>query len=546
MEIELVEFDEDARKDLKAGADKLADAAKVTLGPKGRNVILEQPNDSPVSTKDGVAVAEEIELEDRVENMGATLLREVASRTNEEAGDGTTTATVIAQRLIGKGLKHISAGANPRRLRKGMEDAKDQVLDEIKTMSKNIAESSEIEQIARISANGDKTIGNLIAEAVDKVGRDGVITVQSSQSIDTYLDVVEGLQFDRGYLSPHFVTDQEQMEVEFEDALILICDQKINTLQSILPFLEFAGEQGHPLLIVAEDVEGEALSGLVVNKLKGNLQAAAVKAPGFGDRRKQMLDDIAVLTGGTVIAEDRGYTLDNADTGFLGKVDQIEITEDYTTLIGGSGDKKEIQNRINQIRSQIEQSTSDYDREKLQERLAKLSGGVARLNIGAASEMEVEERKMRAEDAVSSTQAALEAGILPGGGVALLRASQELEIPSDGHEDYIMGFELLRNALSAPIETIANNAGEEGRVVVDHIKQKSGNYGYNARTGQFEDLVEAGVIDPAKVTIHALTHAVSVAGALFTTSVTVSQPEEDEEPAGAPGGGQPGAAPGMM
>ncbi|MDX1636588.1 MAG: chaperonin GroEL [Balneolaceae bacterium] len=558
MDVEFIEYDEEARNALKSGVDKLADAAKVTLGPKGRNVVMDKSFGAPESTKDGVAVVEEIELDDKVENMGATLLREVASRTNDQAGDGTTTATVIAQRLISSGMKHITSGANPRELKQGMEDAAKQVLDQLKENSKSVENTSEVEQIATISANGDEKIGKLVARAVDEVGRDGVITADQSQSIDSFLDVVEGMQFDRGYLSPHFVTNQQQMQVAFEDVLILLTDQKINRLQSLLPFLEYAGEEGKPLLVIAEDVEDEALSGLVVNTLRGNLKAAAVKAPGFGDRRKQMLDDIAILTGGTVISEERGQKLEQAGTGFLGRAAQVKITDDDTTIIGGKGEEDTLQERIRQIKSQLEQSTSDYDSEKLQERLAKLSSGVARIRVGAASEMEANERQMRAEDAVNAIKAALDEGILPGGGVSLIRASEAIVPDSDRSEDYLAGVELLRNALTAPLEVIADNAGEEGRVVVNTVREHDGSYGYNARSEQYEDLVDSGVIDPAKVTRSALSHAVSVAGALFTTNVTVTQPEDDEDAggppagagAGAPGGGMPGGMgggmPGMM
>lgn len=541
MEIESVEFDEEARQALKAGVDKLADAAKVTLGPRGRNVVLDDPHGSPTSTKDGVTVVEELELEDKVENMGATLIRQVASRTNDEAGDGTTTATVIAQELINEGMKYITGGADPRALKQGMEDAAEQILEEIKAQSNEIEDVKDVEQIATISANGDKTIGKLIAEAVEEVGRDGVITVQDTQSIETYLDVVEGMQFDRGYLSPHFVSDQEQMKVEFEDAFILLTDQKVSNLQSLLPYLEYAGEQDKPILIVAEDVEDEALSGLVVNKLQGNLKAAAVKAPAFGDRQDQMLEDIAILTGGTVISEERGHSLKQGRTEFLGRINKITITEDNTTIVGGRGDEAALQERIEQIQGQLEQTDSDYDREKLQERLAKLSSGVARLHIGAASELEAEEQKMRAEDAVSATKAALEEGILPGGGVALIRAAQNINGDYSPDSDYAMGAQILHNALKAPLKTIAENAGEEGMVVVNKVEQGSDDYGYNANNEQYENLIEAGVVDPAKVAIKALSHAISVAGALFTTNVTVTQLEDDDGDEVPGAGGQPGA-----
>lgn len=544
MDIELINYDEEAREKLKSGVNKLANAVKVTLGPKGRNVVLDKPHGKPISTKDGISVAKEIELEDNVENMGATLLREVASRTNDEVGDGTTTATVIAQRLISEGLKRITGGADPRALEQGMKDAAKQVVAEIEKMSKKVSDTKEVEQVATISANGDEAIGQLITQGVEKVGHDGVITVQNSQSIESYLDIVEGMQFDRGYLSPYFVTDQEQMTVGFDQALVLLTDQTISTLQSLLPFLEYASDQGKPLLIIADDVEGEALSGLVVNKLKGNLKIAAVKTPGFGDRAKQKLEDLALLTGGKVIAEDQGYSLDNADSNFLGAVDQVKITDEKTTLVGGSGEKKALDERIEQIRSQIEKTTSDYDREKLQERLAALGGGVARLHIGAASELEADERKMRAEDAVNATQAALAKGILPGGGIALIRASQNISADFDQNKDYAMGVHILLEALSIPLSTIADNAGKEGLVVVEKVKEGSGNYGFNAKTEQYEDLVESGVIDPTTVTIHALSHALSVAGALFTTNVTITQPEDSSggTPAGA---GQPGGMDGM-
>lgn len=550
MEIELVEYDEKAREKLKSGVDQLADAVKVTLGPKGRNVVLDKAPGGPISTKDGVSVAKEVELEDKVENMGATLLREVASRTNDEVGDGTTTATVIAQRLISEGLKRITGGADPRALEQGMKDAAQQVLTEIKKMSRQVSETEEIEQIATISANDDEAIGRLIAEAVEKVSRDGVITVEDSQSIESYLDVVEGMQFDRGYLSPHFVTDQEQMRVNFEQALVLLTDQTISSLQSLLPFLEYANEEGKPLLIIADDVKDEALSGLVVNKLKGNLKVAAVKKPGFGDHGKQQLEDLAIITGGMVISEDRGYSLDKADNTFLGSVEQVKISEDNTILIGGVGKGKALNDQINQIRSQIENATSEYDQEKLQERLAALSGGVARLHIGAASELEANERKMRAEDAVNATRAALAKGILPGGGVALIRASQNIDAESDHNKDYAMGFHILLESLSIPLSTIADNAGREGLVVVENVKEGSESYGFNAKTEQYEDLIESGVLDPATVTVNALLHAVSVAGALFTTNVTIAQPKDSNGSAGAPAGagqlGGMGGIPGMM
>jgi len=554
MSAKLIHYDIEARDRLKSGVDKLANAVKVTLGPRGRNVVIEKSFGAPTVTKDGVTVAKEIELSGKVENMGAQMVREVASKTSDNAGDGTTTATVLAQAILSEGLKNVTAGANPMELKRGIETAVGHIVEELRNLSSDISDRSEIAQIGTISANNDSDIGNLIADAMEKVGKDGVITVEEAKGTETYLDTVEGMQFDRGYLSPYFVTDSENMVTEMEDPYILIFDDKISNMQDLLPVLEKVIQTGQPLLIIAEDIEGEALATLVVNKLRGTLKVAAVKAPGFGDRRKAMLEDLAILTGGTLISEERGYKLENATLDFLGQVDSVNITKDDTTIVGGKGKQNDIQARINQIRTQIESSTSDYDQEKLQERLAKLSGGVAVLYIGAASEVEMKEKKARVEDALHATRAAVEEGIVPGGGVALLRALSALENFEGENDEQKIGASIVRKAIEAPLRIIANNAGAEGSIVVQRVKEGEGAFGYNARTEVYEDLVEAGVIDPTKVTRTALQNAASVAGLMLTTEAVVSdKPGEDDDDngggapggGGMPGGGMPGGMGGM-
>jgi chaperonin GroEL len=533
-----IHYDLEARDALKRGVDKLANAVKVTLGPRGRNVVIEKSFGAPNVTKDGVSVAKEIELSDKVENLGAQMVKEVASRTSDNAGDGTTTATVLAQSIIQQGLKNVTAGANPMDLKRGIDTAVEGVIAELRSMSKEISGREEIAQVGTISANNDDTIGNLIADAMEKVGKDGVITVEEAKGTETYLETVEGMQFDRGYLSPYFVTNSDNMTTEFEAPYILIFDKKISNMKDLLPILEKVMQSGKPLLIIAEDVEGEALATLVVNKLRGSLKIAAVKAPGFGDRRKAMLEDLAILTGGTVISEERGYKLENATLDFLGQVDRVTIDKDNTTIVGGKGKDADIKARVNQIRSQIENTTSDYDREKLQERLAKLAGGVAVLYIGAASEVEMKEKKARVEDALHATRAAVEEGIVPGGGVALLRALKGAEGLKGENSDQEVGFDIIRRALQAPLRTIAGNAGVEGSIVVQKVLEGKGAHGYNARTEVYEDLLKAGVIDPTKVTRSALENAASVAGLLLTTeAVVVEKPEEkDAAPAMPPAG----------
>ncbi|HEV8130544.1 MAG TPA: chaperonin GroEL [Acidobacteriota bacterium] len=533
---------EDARQSLLRGVNRLADAVKITLGPKGRNVVLEKKFGSPVITKDGVTVAKEIELQG-LENMGASMVREVASKTSDVAGDGTTTATVLAQSIYREGVRNVAAGANPMALQRGIQKAVEVVVEEVKKMSTQVGNNKEmIAQVGTVSANNDRNIGNIIAEAMDKVGRDGVITVEEAKTIDTSLEVVEGMQFDRGYLSPYFVTDPERMECVLEECLILLHEKKISSMKDLLPLLEQVAKAGRPLLIVAEDVEGEALATLVVNKLRGTLQAAAVKAPGFGDRRKAMLEDIAILTGGKVISEDLGIKLENVRTEDLGRAKKLTIDKDNTTIVEGAGKQSDISGRVKQIRTQIEETTSDYDREKLQERLAKLVGGVAVIKVGAATETELKERKARVEDAMHATKAAAEEGIVPGGGVAFLRAIKALDKVKDLHGDEAVGVSIVRRALEEPLRQIANNSGHEGAVVVGKVLESNDpNFGFNAETEKFEDLVKAGVIDPTKVARTALQNAASVAGLLLTTEALVSEiPEEKKEPAAPHAGGMGG------
>jgi chaperonin GroEL len=534
----MIEFSLDARAALKRGVDKLADAVMVTLGPKGRNVVIEKKFGAPTVTKDGVTVAKEIELEDPIENMGAQMVREVASKTSDVAGDGTTTATVLARSIFNEGLKNVTAGANPMHIKRGVEKAVKKVVEELRKMSKDVTEKDEIANVGAISANNDREIGNLIADAMDKVGKDGVITVEEAKSTETTLEVVEGMQFDRGYISPYFVTNPDTMEAELEEPLILIHDKKISAMKDLLPILEKVAQMGKPLLVIAEDVEGEALATLVVNKLRGTLKVAAVKAPGFGDRRKAMLEDIAILTGGRVISEEAGFKLENAVISDLGTAKRVVIDKDNTTIIEGGGKTEDIKARINQIRHQIETTTSDYDREKLQERLAKLAGGVAVIRIGAATEVEMKEKKARVEDALHATRAAVEEGIIPGGGVALLRAADALKDLKGDTPDEDVGIQIVRRALEEPIRLIAENAGWEGSIVVQKVREGNGNYGFNAETEKFEDLMKAGVIDPTKVTRTALENAASVAGLLIMTEATVvEKPEEKKEQPQMPPGG---------
>jgi chaperonin GroEL len=534
-------FNTDARSKLKRGVDQLAEAVKVTLGPKGRNVVIDKKFGSPTVTKDGVTVAKEVELSDPIENMGAQMVKEVATKTSDLAGDGTTTATVLAQAIFREGLKNVTAGANPMELKRGIDRAVEAVVEQLRSISVPTAGKKEIAQVGTISANNDKEIGNLIAEAMEKVGKDGVITVEEAKGLETTLETVEGMQFDRGYLSPYFVTDPEKMEAVLDDPYILIHDKKISAMKELLPLLEKTAQSGKPLLIIAEDVEGEALATLVVNKLRGTLKVCAVKAPGFGDRRKEMLRDIAVLTGGQVISEELGFKLENATLGDLGRAKRVVVDKDNSTIVDGKGKPDAIQGRIAEIRSAIEKSTSDYDREKLQERLAKLSGGVAVINVGAATETELKEKKARVEDALHATRAAVEEGIVPGGGVALVRAQTALERVK-GTEDEKIGVDIVRRALEEPIRMIAQNAGAEGSIVVARVKEsKDKNFGYNAATDVYEDLVKAGVIDPTKVTRTALQNAASIAGLLLTTEcVVVEKKEEKPAPSAPPGGGMGG------
>jgi len=534
-------FNTDARAKLKRGVDALAEAVKVTLGPKGRNVVIDKKFGSPTVTKDGVTVAKEVELTDPIENMGAQMVKEVATKTSDLAGDGTTTATVLAQAIFREGLKNVTAGANPMELKRGIDRAVEAIVEQLKTLSVPSAGKKEIAQVGTISANNDKEIGNLIAEAMEKVGKDGVITVEEAKGLETTLETVDGMQFDRGYLSPYFVTDPEKMEAVLDDAYLLIHDKKISAMKELLPVLEKVAQSGRPLLIIAEDVEGEALATLVVNKLRGTLKVAGVKAPGFGDRRKEMLRDIAVLTGGQVISEEVGFKLENATLNDLGRAKRVVIDKDNTTVVDGKGKEGDITGRINEIKAAIDKATSDYDREKLQERLAKLSGGVAVINVGAATETEMKEKKARVEDALHATRAAVEEGIVAGGGVALIRAQSALE-KLRGTEDEKIGVDIVRRALEEPIRMIAQNAGAEGSIVVARVKEaKDKNFGYNAASDTYEDLVKAGVIDPTKVTRTALQNAASIAGLLLTTECVVVEKKEDKPaPAGPPGGGMGG------
>jgi chaperonin GroEL len=524
----LIEYNTDARSGLKAGVDKLANAVKVTLGPKGRNVILEKKFGAPTVTKDGVTVAKEIELEDNVENMGAQMVREVASKTSDVAGDGTTTATVLAQAIYREGLKNVTAGANPMDLKRGIDIAVTKVIEYLKSISKDVEGRNEIAQVGAISANNDKSIGDLIADAMEKVGKDGVITVEEAKGTDTSLEVVEGMQFDRGYLSPYFVTDAESMEAVLEDPMILIHDKKISAMKDLLPILEKIAQQGRSLLIIAEDLEGEALATLVVNKIRGTLKVAAVKAPGFGDRRKAMLEDVATLTNGTVISEERGFKLENATVSYLGTAKKVVIDKDNTTIVEGAGKTEEIKKRINEIKAQIDKTTSDYDKEKLQERLAKLSGGVAVLKIGASTEIEMKEKKARVEDALHATRAAVEEGIVAGGGVALVRAINVLDKIEGENVDQTTGVKIVQKALEEPLKQIVNNAGLEGSVVLQKVKEGKDDFGFNAQTEKYENLIKAGVIDPTKVTRTALENAASVSSLLITTEAVVYEKKEKE------------------
>ena len=539
MAAKQLSFDESARQSLLRGVEKLAKAVKATLGPSGRNVILDKKFGSPTITKDGVTVAKEIELENPYENMGAQLVREVASKTSDIAGDGTTTATVLAEAIYREGLKNVTAGANPTSLQRGINKAVAAVVAELGKISKKVSDSSEIAQVATVSANWDKTIGQIIADAMEKVGKDGTITVEEAKSIETTLDVVEGMQFDKGYLSPYFATNAEAMEAILENAYILIHEKKISSLKDLLPLLEKVAKGGRPLLIIAEDVEGEALATLVVNKLRGTLQVCAVKAPGFGDRRKSMLEDIAVLTGGRCITEDLGIKLESITLDDLGKAKRIVVEKEATTIVEGEGKSKDIQGRVAQIRRQIEETTSDYDREKLQERLAKLAGGVAVINVGAATETEMKEKKARVEDALHATRAAVEEGIVPGGGVALIRAQKALaNLKLEGDE--AIGAQIVHRAVEAPLRQLADNAGLEGALIVQEVKKGKGNEGYNVATGNYEDLVKAGVVDPTKVTRSALQNAASISGLLLTTEALVTEiPDKEKSPA-MPGGGMGG------
>ncbi len=532
-----VKFHSDARDRMLRGVDILANAVKVTLGPKGRNVVIDKSFGAPRITKDGVTVAKEIELEDKFENMGAQMVREVASKTNDLAGDGTTTATVLAQAIVREGAKAVASGMNPMDLKRGIDKAVDAVVAELKANSRKISNNAEIAQVGTISANGDSEIGGFLAQAMEKVGNEGVITVEEAKTAETELEVVEGMQFDRGYLSPYFVTNQDKMRAELEDPYILIHEKKLSNLQALLPVLEAVVQSGKPLLIIAEDVEGEALATLVVNKLRGGLKVAAVKAPGFGDRRKAMLQDIAILTGGTCISEDLGIKLENVTLEMLGRAKKVSITKEDTTVVDGAGSKAEIEGRVNQIKAQIEETTSDYDREKLQERLAKLAGGVAVIRVGGSTEIEVKEKKDRVDDALHATRAAVEEGILPGGGVALLRAAKACDNVETANHDQKVGVDIVRRAIEAPVRQIAENAGAEGSIIVGKLREKSDYaYGWNAQTGEFEDLLKSGVIDPAKVVRTALQDAASVAGLLVTTEAMIAEkPKKDSAPA-MPGG----------
>ncbi|MFN8437738.1 MAG: chaperonin GroEL [Cytophagales bacterium] len=541
MAAKKVLFDTEAREKLKKGVDTLANAVKVTLGPKGRNVILDKKFGAPTITKDGVSVAKEVELKDSIENMGAQLVKEVASKTADNAGDGTTTATVLAQAIFAAGSKNVAAGANPMDLKRGIDKAVEKVVANLAKLSNPVKGNDEIEQVATISANNDNEIGKMIADAMKKVGKDGVITVEEAKGTSDEVKTVDGMQFDRGYLSPYFVTNTESMEADLDRPYILIYDKKISSMKELLPILEPVAQTGKPLVIIAEDVDGEALATLVVNKIRGALKVAAVKAPGFGDRRKAMLEDIAILTGGTVISEERGFKLENATVDFLGTAEKVTIDKDNTTIVNGAGSKDGITARVNEIKSQIEKTTSDYDREKLQERLAKLAGGVAILYVGAATEVEMKEKKDRVDDALHATRAAVAEGVVAGGGVALIRASADLDSVVTLNEDEKTGVEIIKKAVEAPLRTIVENCGLEGSVIVNKVKEASGNQGYNARTDKYEDLVASGVLDPAKVTRLALQNAASISGLLLTTACVVSE-EESEAPAAPsmPGGGMGG------
>ncbi|WP_019947231.1 chaperonin GroEL [Hymenobacter aerophilus] len=540
-----IQFDTEGRDKLKRGVDKLANAVKVTLGPKGRNVVIDKKFGAPSITKDGVTVAKEIELSDPVENMGAQLVKEVASKTADQAGDGTTTATVLAQAIYAAGSKNVAAGANPMDLKRGIDKAVQAVVANLKSQSKKIENSSEIAQVGAISANNDMEIGKMIADAMDKVGKEGVITVEEARGTETEVKTVEGMQFDRGYLSPYFVTNPEKMEAEFENPYVLIYDKKVSTMKELLPVLEQVVQTGKALVIISEDVDGEALATLVVNKLRGSLKIAAVKAPGFGDRRKAMLEDIAVLTGGTVISEERGYKLDAATLEYLGQAEKIIIDKDNTTIVNGKGEKETITARVNEIKAQIGTTTSDYDKEKLQERLAKLSGGVAILYIGASTEVEMKEKKDRVDDALHATRAAVEEGVVPGGGVALVRALDSLEGVDTVNSDERTGVNIIRTALEAPLRTIVANAGGEGSVVVQKVREGKADYGYNAREDKYENLMSAGILDPTKVTRLALENAASIAGLLLTTECVISDEPEDDKGGAAAGGGMGGMGGGM-
>lgn len=545
MAAKQIKYDIEARDLLKKGVDSLANAVKVTLGPKGRNVVIEKKFGAPQVTKDGVTVAKEIELEEEFENLGAQMVKEVASKTNDDAGDGTTTATVLAQSIVNVGLKNVTAGANPMDLKRGIDKAVTKVVETLAGMSEDIGDdNTKIEQVASVSANNDLEIGKLIAEAMEKVKKEGVITIEEAKVSETYVEVVEGMQFDRGYISPYFVTDTEKMEAVLDSPFILLFDKKISVMKDLLPILESTAQTGKPLLIIAEDVDGEALATLVVNKLRGSLKVAAVKAPGFGDRRKEMLEDIAILTGGTVISEEKGLKLENASLDMLGECEKISVDKDNTTIVNGAGDKKSIEARVGQIKVQIENTTSDYDKEKLQERLAKLAGGVAVLYVGAASEVEMKEKKDRMNDALNATRAAVEEGIIPGGGVAYLRAVEKLEGFEGENDDETTGIAIVRRALEEPLRIIAENAGVDGSVAVQKVKEGKADFGFNARTETYENLMKAGVIDPTKVARIALENAASIAGMLLTTECVLAEEPEPEPPM--PAGGGPGGMGGMM
>ena len=541
-----IKFDLEARDLLRQGVDELANAVKVTLGPKGRNVVIDKSFGAPQITKDGVTVAKEIELSDPYKNMGAQMVKEVASKTNDDAGDGTTTATILAQSIVNVGLKNVTAGANPMDLKRGIDTAVKKVIEHIQSISKEVGDDNEkIKQVATISANNDSTIGELIAEAMGKVKQEGVITVEEAKGTDTTVEVVEGMQFDRGYLSPYFITNTDKMQAVLENPYILLYDKKISTMKDLLPVLEPVAQSGRPLMIIAEDIDGEALATLVVNRLRGSLKVAAVKAPGFGDRRKEMLEDIAILTGGMVISEEKGMKLEGATIDMLGQCEKIVIDKDNTTVVNGSGKSEDIEARVNQIKAQIEITTSDYDKEKLQERLAKLAGGVAVLYVGAASEVEMKEKKDRVEDALSATRAAVEEGIIPGGGVAFIRSIGELEDLKGENEDETLGIKIVKRAIEEPLRQIVANAGGEGSVVVQRVREGKDDFGYNARTDKFENLLETGVIDPTKVTRVALENAASIAGMLLTTECVITEEKSDEPAAPAMPGGMGGMGGGM-